>query len=212
MSDLSDTFLAGMLIYGAPALSVALLLSGLGVPLPGAMFLLAAGAFVSQGALDWQLLIPLALIAVIAGDSGSYCLGRFAGPLVVRRVEGTATWRRAQAAFVRRGGVAVFLTRFLLTPLATPTNLIAGSSRYPFRRFLIFSAIGEVIWVAAYGMLGYLFADSWDVLSDLLGNLSGLLVGVVVLAVAGYAALRYARRPRTAIQLCQEVEEASSSG
>jgi membrane-associated protein len=212
MSDLSDTFLAGMLIYGAPALSAALLLSGLGVPLPGAMLLLAAGAFVSQGALDGQLVVPLALVAVIAGDSGSYCLGRYAGPLVVRRVEGTATWRRAQAVFVRRGGVAMFLTRFLLTPLALPTNLIAGSSRYPYRRFLFFSVTGEVIWVAVYGALGYLFADSWDVLSDLLGNVSGLLVGVVLLAVAGYAALRYARRPREAIHLRQEVDEASSSG
>lgn len=196
MSDLSDAFLTGMLTYGTPVLSVALLLSALGVPLPGAMFLLAAGAFVSQGVLDWHLLVPLSLLAVIAGDSGGYCLGRCAGPPLVRRLASSAAWQKAQATFDRRGNMAVFLTRFLLTPLATPTNLIAGSSRYSYRRFLLFSAVGEMIWIAGYGMLGYLFADSWDVLSDLLGNISGLLVGVVLLAAGAYAAVRYTRRPR----------------
>lgn len=197
MSDLNDAFLTGILTYGAPALSAALLLSAFGVPLPGAMFLLAAGAFVSQGVLDGRLLAPVALIAVIAGDSGSYWLGRHVvGAVVVRRVEGTAAWRKAQSTFDRRGGVTVFLTRFLLTPLATPTNLIAGSSRYSYGRFLFFSAAGEVIWVAGYGALGYLFADSWDALSDLLGNISGLLLGLVLLGAGGYAAWRHTRRPR----------------
>jgi membrane-associated protein len=101
----------------------------------------------------------------------------------------------ANLTFDRRGSVAVFVTRFLLTPLATPTNLIAGTSRYPYPRFLFYSALGEFIWIAAYGGLGYLFADSWDVLSDLLGNVSGLLMGVVLLAAGGYAAVRYTRRP-----------------
>ena len=196
MSDLSDAFLTGMLTFGTPALSAALLLSALGLPLPGAMFLLAAGAFVSQGVLDWHLLAPLALVAVIAGDSGGYCLGRCAGKPVVRRLANSAAWQKAQATFDRRGSVAVFLTRFLLTPLATPTNLIAGTSRYPYRRFLLYSALGEFIWIAGYGGLGYLFADSWDVLSDLLGNVSGLLVGVVLVAAGGYAAVRYTRRSR----------------
>ena len=193
MSSLSDTFLTGIVAYGAPALSVALLLGAVGLPVPCAMLLLAAGAFVGQGALDWTPLISLALVGVVAGDSGSYCLGRCAGPLLVKRVEKTSAWQTAKATFERRGGVAVFLTRFLLTPLATPTNLIAGGSRYPYRRFLLFTIVGEVIWVGLYGALGYLFADSWELLNDLVGNLSGVLVGVVVLAAGGVMAFRYWR-------------------
>ena len=193
MTDLTDTFLTGMLAYGAPALSAALLLGALGLPLPSAMFLLAAGAFVRQGVLDWSLTVPLALLATVAGDSGGYCLGRCGGPLVLKRVENSAVWGRARATFDRRGGVAILLTRFLLTPLATPINLIAGSSRYSFARFVFFDVLGELAWIALYGTLGYVFAESWELLNDLMGNISGLLVGVVVLGVGAYLASRYWR-------------------
>jgi membrane protein DedA with SNARE-associated domain len=193
MTEMTDTFLTGMLAYGAPALSVALLLGAVGLPLPGAMFLLAAGAFARQGALDWRLPIPLTLAGVVVGDSGGYFLGRRAVPLVIKRVEKTSAWQKAQTTFKRWGGVAVFLTRFLFTPMAVPTNLVAGSSRYPYGRFLLFTVAGEVLWVALYGALGYLFADSWEMLNDLVGNLSGVLVGAVLLGAGGYIAIMYGR-------------------
>jgi membrane-associated protein len=110
---------------------------------------------------------------------------------VLTRVESSDSWRRAQETFDRRGGLAILITRFLLTPLAIPINLIAGSSRYAFWRFLTFDLLGELIWVALYGGLGYLFADSWEAISDLAGSVSGLLVGIVVLGVAGYLAYRH---------------------
>jgi membrane protein DedA with SNARE-associated domain len=193
MSNLSEAFLTGMLAYGPPALSLALLLGALGLPLPGTMFLLAAGAFAGQGVLNWSAAAPLALAGTVLGDSGGYLLGRYGGSLVLKRIEGNDSWRRAQDTFDRRGGLAILLTRFVLTPLAVPINLIAGSSRYTFWRFLTFDVIGELVWVALYGGLGYLFADSWEAINDLAGNLSGLLVGIAILGVGGYLAYRYWR-------------------
>jgi membrane protein DedA with SNARE-associated domain len=190
VTDLTEAFLTAMLAYGPPALSLALMIGALGLPLPGTMFLLAAGAFARQGVLDWPLAAPLALLGAVVGDSSGYLLGRYGGRLVLRWVEDSATWQGAQQVFDRRGGLAILLTRFLLTPLAVPTNLIAGSSQYAFWRFLAFDISGELVWVALYGGLGYLFAQSWEVLNDLAGNLSGLLVGLVALGVGGYLAYR----------------------
>ncbi len=51
--NLSELFLTGMITYGPPALGLALLLGALGLPLPGTFFVLAAGAFIRQGAIDW---------------------------------------------------------------------------------------------------------------------------------------------------------------
>jgi membrane protein DedA with SNARE-associated domain len=190
MSNLTDVILAGMLTYGAPMLAVALLLGALGLPLPGTMLLLAAGAFVRQGVLDWMMTPVLALIATMLGDSGSYYVGRVGG-MMLRSIRNTTAWQKAQETFVRRGGLAILLTRFLLTPLALPTNLIAGSNRYQFNRFFLWMAVGEVIWVAGYMGLGYVFAYSWEALSSFVGNLSGLLVGLLVLGVGGYLAYRW---------------------
>jgi membrane protein DedA with SNARE-associated domain len=194
MSDLTDTLLTAVLAYGAPALGLVLLIAALGIPLPATLLLLAGGAFVRQGVLDSRLALALGLLGSVLGDSGSYCLGRCGGALVLKRVEGSAAWRQAQATFDRRGALAILLTRFLLTPLALPTNLIAGSSHYAFRRFLALDALGELVWIALYGGLGYLFADQWETLSDLASSLTGALLGLLVLVVGGSLTYRARRR------------------
>lgn len=198
MSDITDTLLTAVLAYGAPALGLALLVVALGIPLPATLLLLASGAFVRQGVLDVRVALGLGLLGSVLGDSGSYCLGRCGGALVLRRVEGRALWRQAQATFERRGALAIFLTRFLLTPLALPTNLLAGSSRYAYGRFLALDALGELVWIALYGGLGYAFADQWETISDLAGNLTGALIGLLALVAGGTLAHRLRRRGRLA--------------
>jgi len=194
MSDLSDTLLTAVLAYGAPALGLVLFIVALGIPLPATLLLLASGAFISQGALDGPQALGIGLLGSVLGDSGSYCLGRCGGGLVLRRFERAPAWRRAQATFERRGGLLVFFTRFMLTPLALPTNLIAGSSRYSYARFLALDALGELTWIVLYLGLGYLFAGQWETISELAGSLSGALVGLVALAAA--AGLAYRARHR----------------
>ena len=194
MSELTDAFLTAMLAYGPFALALALLIAALGIPLPATLLLLAAGAFARQGALDGAWAAALGLLASVLGDSGGYCLGRCGGALVQRRMEGHGGWQRAQATFARRGSLAVLLTRFALTPLALPTNLIAGSTGYAFPRFLLFDVLGELVWVALSGGLGYLFADRWEALSELAGNLTGALLGLVALATGGYLTFRSRQR------------------
>jgi membrane protein DedA with SNARE-associated domain len=198
MSDITDTLLTAVLAYGAPALGLALLIVALGIPLPATLLLLASGAFVRQGVLDAWVALGLGLLGSVLGDSGSYCLGRCGGTLVLRRIEGRALWRQARATFERRGALAIFMTRFLLTPLALPTNLLAGSSRYAYGRFLALDALGELIWIALYGGLGYAFADQWETISDLAGNLTGAVIGLLALVAGGALAYRMRRHGRLA--------------
>jgi len=194
--NLTELFLTGMLTFGPPALGVALLLGALGLPLPGTLFVLAAGAFVRQGVIDLWLAAGLGLLGAIIGDGGSYAMGRFAKGWVQRRFGQSQTWQNAQATFERRGGVAVYLTRFLITPLAIPTNLIAGGSGYPYWRFFTYDLAGEFTWIVLYGGLGYLFGSQWEAINQFISDFSGVLVGVVALGAGVYFLLR--RRGRTA--------------
>lgn len=190
MSDLTNTILTEMLAYGPPALLVILFVADLGAPLPGSLLLLAAGAFVSQGSLDGPQTMAMALLGALLGDSASYAIGRYGGGRLLRRAQATSVWGRAQALFERWGGPAVFITRWMLTPLCVPVSLIAGSARYPYRRFLLFDIAGELLWVTIYMGLGYTFAGSWEALSELASSLVGLLVGLTALGVGGFLALR----------------------
>ncbi len=203
MSDLglTDFFLTGLVTYGAPMLGLALLFAGLGLPLPATLFLLATGAFIRQGMMDWTSTLGLGLLGVIVGDSASYVMGRFAGDWAQRRFNRSTAWQLAQDTFARRGGTAIYLTRFLLTPLAIPTNLIAGGSRYAFWRFLGYDVAGEVTWIVLYVGLGYAVGSQWEMISQLVGDFSGLLVGLAALGAGVYL---FIRRQRGAVTSAAE--------
>lgn len=51
-------------------------------------------------------------------------------------------------------------------------NLTAGATGHPWPRFLIYDVLCEVPWVALCVMLGRVFSDRVQVLSDLLGDLT----------------------------------------
>jgi membrane protein DedA with SNARE-associated domain len=198
MAGLFDLFLNGMTIYGPLALGLALLLGAGGLPIPIGLLMLAAGAFARQGLLDWHVAIVVGLMAVILGDVVSYSLGRFAGG----RLEGyirerrAALWQRAQTQFRQHGALAVWLTRFLLTSLDVPTNLIAGGSGYEFRRFLAYGIAGRAAWLALYGGLGYAFGSQWRLVSQAIGSYGGWLGLGAVVGGGLYLFLRHLREKR----------------
>jgi membrane protein DedA with SNARE-associated domain len=190
--DLTGVFMAGMTTYGPPALGLALLLGALGMPVPGTLLVLAAGAFARQGLIDWGTASFLGLLGAVFGDNASYAMGHFARGWVQRHFgQSSATaWQTAQDSFERRGAQAVYLTRFLLTPLAIPTNLIAGSSGYNFRRFLTYDVAGELTWIGLYGGLGYTFGSQWESISQFVSDYSGWLGGLVAVGAGVYFLVR----------------------
>lgn len=191
---LSDYLLSGLVVYGPPVLALALFLGALGVPVPGTLIVIAVGAFVRQEVFSLLVVSGWGLLGVMTGDILSYGVGYFGGRWVDRRFGESPTWQNAQATFRRRGGLAIYLTRFLLTPLAVPTNLIAGGSGYPFWRFLGYDLLGELTWFVLYGSLGYAFGTQWELISQFASDFSGLLLGAAALATGGYLIWRRYRR------------------
>jgi membrane-associated protein len=177
MSALQELLLTTLLNHGAAVLGSVLWLAAMGVPLPATMLLMAAGAFVQQGVLAPATTAAVALIGAVAGDAGSYLVGRLGATRLPDRLRRSAPWLRAAALFERWGMWGVFVTRFLFTPLALPVNLLAGSTRYAWHRFMAAVIAGEIAWVALFGGLGYLFADRWEALSGLAGDAALAAVG-----------------------------------
>ena len=184
--SLTDFFLTGIVTYGPLIFGLALFVGAVGVPVPGTLFVLATGAFVQQGVVSWATAAGLGLAGVVLGDSIGYGLGYFAGDWGRRRFGQSTAWQEAQRSFERRGGSAIYLTRFLLTPLAVPVNVIAGGSGYRFWRFSTFDVAGELTWLILYGGLGYVFGSQWEAISEFISDFSGVLVGVVIFAVGIY--------------------------
>jgi membrane protein DedA with SNARE-associated domain len=179
----SDYLLTLIINYGAPAFAILLFLGALGVPVGASVLLIAAGAFSQQGILSWPITAALGWVGAIIGDAISFGIGFYAKDWVNHRFSRSATWRSAKYTFEKRAGLAIYLTRFLVTALAIPINLIAGGSGIQFRRFMIYDSLGELTWIILYGGLGYLFGSQWELVSDFISNFGGLILGLVILGL-----------------------------
>jgi membrane-associated protein len=187
---MSDFLLTQIINYGAPLFAAFLFLGALGVPVGASVLVIAAGAFSQQGILDWVSTALLGLIGAVVGDAISFGIGFYAKDWVDRHLGRSSAWINAQRSFDSRAGLAIYLTRFLITALAVPTNLIAGGSGIRFRRFMAYDSLGEFTWIILYGGLGYIFGSEWELVSDFISNFGGLILGIVILGVGAWLALR----------------------
>lgn len=194
--DLGSLALGWIAAYGAPMVAGILFLGGLGAPLPATLLVIASGAFIRQNLLDLYSTPILGYLGTIAGDSLLYCLGYLASSRIETRFGNTPAWKSARDLFDRRGGVAIFLTRWLLTAVAFPITLIAGSSGYQFKKFFVYAMLGELTWVLLYGGLGYAFGSQWELISDFIANFSGFILGAVVLGVGIYLLIHFSKKPK----------------
>lgn len=174
-ATLIEWLLGGLRNYGEVALVLVVFSAALGLPLPSTLFVIASGAALAQGILQPTSAISLALIGVVLGDLTSYLLGHtFVQPFRQRYAQHQA-WQQAENHFTHQAGRAILLSRFLLTPLALPINLIAGASRYPTHRFLRYVVVGEALWLIGYGGIGYLFSSQWAIIAEQISTVSSLL-------------------------------------
>jgi len=192
--DITSLALTWIAAYGAPVVAGLLFLGGLGLPLPGTLIVIATGAFIRQDMLDLYQTPALGYLGTITGDVLLYGLGFIASEKIELRFGHTTAWKSARELFERRGGSAIFLTRWLLTAIAFPVTLIAGSSGYRFRKYFLYAMLGELTWVALYGGLGYAFGSQWELISDFISNFSGFILGALALAVGVYLLIHYNKK------------------
>jgi len=193
MADLNslEILLPAVSTFGPLLLGVLLFLSPLGLPFPSALLVLATGALVQQGLMNWQVALFLTVLAPILGDCTSYALGRSIGGWIRHRERRwVKTWHRAEAFLGQHGALAVYVTRFLFPALDVPTNLLAGSSGLAFYRFLGCAAVGRATWIALYGGLGYVYGSRWEAAGQIADAYAGWLSGLVVVVFGVYTLLR----------------------
>lgn len=199
----TDQLLADLLLYGVPLLFAVIAIASVGVPFPVSLTLVAAGSFAKQGEMRLLSVIVAGSLAAILGDQIGYCLSRWGGrPLIdriTRRLGGAEKIKKAEALSRKWGGPGIFFSRWLVTELGPWINLTSGIAAYPWRRFIIWDALGEVLWVVLYVMVGYIFSDRVQYIAEILGNLAWAILALIVTVILGWKLLRYMRPVRQVV-------------
>ncbi len=146
------------------ALTFAVLLAeAIGLPLPAAIALVAAGAAVASHTLSGPGMIFTAMTALMIGDIAQFWLGRYAGWALlgflcrVSMNPETCILRSAES-FYKRGKVTLVVAKFIpgINTMAAP---LAGSMKMRFGQFLRLDFAGALLYSVTYLMVGYLSRD-----------------------------------------------------
>ena len=124
------------------------------------------------------------VVGALVGESIGFWLGRWAGPHIrhswLGRRIGESHWQRSERYLQRRGGIAIFLSRFLPV-LHSLVPLTVGMSGFAYRRFLAWTIPACVLWAIVYVSAGSLLAGSYKELADTVHYAGYIFVGVIVL-------------------------------
>ena len=141
--------------YGYPAVFLAILVEGLGIPAPGQISLIAAALTAAHGNLILVWVLICACLAAVLGNSLGYLLGRWGGrPLLARfKVRGDRL-ARLEGYFRRYGGGVVIVARFV-DGLHQVNGIVAGMLEMPWRVFTGFNVLGAALWTGVWGLGAY---------------------------------------------------------
>lgn len=178
------------------------LLAGLGIMLetsvlvglivPGDTIVLVAATAVGSVP-EYVALALVVIVGALIGESIGFALGRWFGPHIqhsrVGKRLGEENWARAQRYLDRRGGPAVFISRFLPV-LHSLIPLTVGMSTMRYRKFIAWTVPACVIWSFAYVTVGWLAAGSYRELSQDLHWAGYVFVAVIAVFLLGVWAVK----------------------
>ena len=149
---------------------VALLLRGLGFPIPEDVPLLIAGFLCAKGTCSVGLILAVSITGVFIADIICFSLGKHFGKQVhkipiLRRVITEKRLAKASRQYHLHGKKALVITRFLPGG-KTPLFFMAGTLAIPFKKFFLIDFPCVVLNVLLLIAIGWFFGDHLDLIID----------------------------------------------
>ena len=165
-----------------------------GLPAPGALALIAAGAAAAAQVLSAPVVLGTAIVAMMLGDVMLFVLGRYTGWALLSFICGlslnpeTCILRSAES-FYKRGRLTLLFAKFIpgINTMAPP---LAGSMKMKITQFLRFDFAGGCLYIIAYAGVGYLFRDLVAKITKGVQSASHVFAEVVIAAIVVYVAYR----------------------
>lgn len=175
MDPIAVTLIAGLAILLETSILIGLVIPG------DSVLLIAATGITSWGM--WAGIVAAGIVGSLIGETIGYWLGRLLGEPIKRswlgRKIGAENWTKAETFLENRGGIAVFVSRFLpvFHSVVPATAGIAGMS---YRKFMAWTAPACIIWALAYVSAGAIATASYQQLSQQLSWAGYIFIAIIV--------------------------------
>ena len=172
----------------------------LGLPIPAAPLLIAAGALAGIGQLNLAHVLGVAFAASLLSDHFWYQMGYHRGRKVLSllcriSLDPDSCVRKTREIFTRHGARSLLVAKFVpgMTAVAPP---LAGIFHMRRLHFLLFDGLGAFFWIGIFTMVGYLFSHQIEHLVIKTNGVGPWMGLVVPGCLAGYIAWKYIQRKR----------------
>ncbi len=139
-------------------------------PIPSEIILTFGGWLAYDGNMDWVLVALVGSAGCIVGSTLAYWAGMKGGRAFVCKygkylllneghLDSTERW------FKKYGTMMIFLTR-VMPIVRTFISLPAGMARMDFKKFIVLTSIGSIIWCFALTYVGYALGPNWQTIED----------------------------------------------
>lgn len=187
-----ETLATLVLAHGYIVIFLAVALDCAALPIPGEILLLTLGGLAGQGLLDPASGVAAAAAGVLVADAASYWVGRLGGQRVFAKVRFGQRWTPGMTTLIF--GRFVIGARMMVAPMA-------GVRRLPFARFVLFDALGAMVWASAFVLLGYAAGANLSAVQEYWGSLTILMQIVVALAVVAFLIAKFVGATRFTIAI-----------
>ncbi|HLH61657.1 MAG TPA: DedA family protein [Ktedonobacteraceae bacterium] len=184
--------------YGYWAVLVFVAIESTGIPFPGETMLIFASIYTgTTHRLSLIFVIAAAAAGAILGDNVGFWVGREGGYRLLRRYGryihlDERKLKVGQYLFRKHGAKVVFFGRFVAV-LRAWAAFLAGVNRMPWPLFLLFNALGGIVWATLYGVGSYLLGNNIRRFTGPVGY-TLLALGVILIIVSFFVVRRNEER------------------
>jgi membrane protein DedA with SNARE-associated domain len=167
-----------------------MLLESCGIPMPSEVIMPFSGFLVASGQMIFWLLVLAGTLGDVAGASLAYFIGSKGGrPLIEKYGKYVLISKHdldlADRWFKKYGQLTVFFGR-LLPVVRTYISFPAGIAKMKYKKFVFYTFIGALPWIALLAWLGTKMGDNWALIREKMHNFDLLMLVVLILLIALY--------------------------
>lgn len=191
--------------FGLGLVFLNVLVEQAGAPIPAYPTLIVAGAYLTGSAQATTALLAVAVVASVIADTLWYLTGRRYGMRVLRvlcrvSLSPDSCVTQTESIFMRFGASSMLFAKFV-PGFASVATAMAGAVGLRYWKFVLFDAVGALLWVGVAVALGQLFRDAIVDILETLQSLGKYGLILVLAALAAYIASKWWRRRQFILQL-----------
>jgi membrane-associated protein len=142
-----------LLVYGSTGLFFCFFI-------PAGAILFTVGIFTATGELQYDIftVCSLLILASILGNLTGYWFGWKTGPLLYKRKDSRFFKKqhlKTAETFYNKYGWLALTVGLYLPIIRTFASIVAGMVRLDFRRFILLTVAGSVVWILSFVLAGY---------------------------------------------------------